>query len=78
MAIAVEHLTRTYAGPAGSPFTAVDDFSFAADGGEIIGFGHVWLDPDDELKFFARTHPDARGRGVGSLLVDLCDLGVES
>src|SRR5216110_125401 len=37
MAIAVEHLTRTYAGPAGSPFTAVDDFSFEAGGGEIIG-----------------------------------------
>src|SRR2546430_16688496 len=37
MAIAVEHLTRTYAGPAGSPFTAVDDFSFTSDGGEIIG-----------------------------------------
>ena len=37
MAIAVEHLTRTYAGPAGSPFTAVDDFSFTAAGGEIIG-----------------------------------------
>src|SRR5437667_7126646 len=37
MAIAVEHLTRTYAGPAGSPFTAVDDFSFEAAGGEIIG-----------------------------------------
>ena len=37
MALSVEHLTRTYAGPAGSPFTAVDDFSFEAGGGEIIG-----------------------------------------
>src|SRR5712691_9223134 len=37
MTLAVEHLTRTYAGPAGSPFTAVDDFSFTAAGGEIIG-----------------------------------------
>ena len=37
MALAVEHLTRTYAGPAGSPFTAVDDFTFSAAGGEIIG-----------------------------------------
>jgi ABC-2 type transport system ATP-binding protein len=37
MALAVEHLTRTYAGPAGSPFTAVDDFTFAGAGGEIIG-----------------------------------------
>jgi ABC-2 type transport system ATP-binding protein len=37
MALAVEHLTRTYAGPAGAPFTAVDDFSFDAGHGEIIG-----------------------------------------
>jgi ABC-2 type transport system ATP-binding protein len=37
MALAVEHLTRTYAGAAGAPFTAVDDFSFAAGPGEIIG-----------------------------------------
>src|SRR3984893_16254273 len=37
MALAVEHLTRTYAGKGASPFTAVDDFSFEAAGGEIIG-----------------------------------------
>ena len=37
MALTVEQLTRTYAGPAGSPFTAVDNFTFAAAGGEIIG-----------------------------------------
>ena len=37
MALAVEHLTRTYAGPGASPFTAVDDFSFDAGSGEIIG-----------------------------------------
>jgi ABC-2 type transport system ATP-binding protein len=37
MALTVEHLTRTYAGPMGSPFTAVDDFTFTAAGGEIIG-----------------------------------------
>jgi ABC-type multidrug transport system ATPase subunit len=37
MALTVEHLTRTYAGPAGSPFTAVDDLTFTAGGGEIIG-----------------------------------------
>ena len=44
-----------------------------SDADEIIGFGHVWPDGDDEIKFFARTHPDARGRGVGSLLLELCD-----
>ena len=37
MALTVEHLTRTYAGPAGPPFTAVDDLTFTAAGGEIIG-----------------------------------------
>jgi len=37
MTLAVEHLTRTYAGQGASPFTAVDDFSFDARSGEIIG-----------------------------------------
>jgi len=37
MALAVEHLTRTYAGQGASPFTAVDDVSFDAGSGEIIG-----------------------------------------
>jgi len=37
MALAVEHLTRNYAGSGGSSFTAVDDFSFEAGAGEIIG-----------------------------------------
>jgi ABC-2 type transport system ATP-binding protein len=37
MALAVEHLTRTYAGSGGASFTAVDDFSFEAGAGEIIG-----------------------------------------
>jgi len=37
MALAVEHLTRTYAGSGGSSFLAVDDFSFEAGAGEIVG-----------------------------------------
>src|SRR6266480_882990 len=37
MALAVEHLTRTYGGAGASPFTAVADLSFEAAGGEIIG-----------------------------------------
>jgi ABC-2 type transport system ATP-binding protein len=37
MALSVEHLTRTYAGAAGPAFTAVEDLSFAASGGEIVG-----------------------------------------
>ena len=27
----------------------------------------------DEIKFFARSHPDERGRGVGAFLVQLCE-----
>ena len=37
MALAVEHLTRTYIDPAGSPFAAVDDLSFRVDAGEVVG-----------------------------------------
>ena len=37
MALSVEHLTRTYAGAGGTAFTAVDDLSFAASSGEIVG-----------------------------------------
>jgi ABC-2 type transport system ATP-binding protein len=37
VALSVEHLTRTYSGPAGSTFTAVDDLSLQVAGGEIVG-----------------------------------------
>ena len=37
MALSVEHLTRTYAGAGGTILTAVDDLSFAAGSGEIVG-----------------------------------------
>ena len=37
MALSVEHLTRTYPGARGTAFTAVDDLSLAASGGEIVG-----------------------------------------
>ena len=39
----------------------------------IVGFAHIWRDDPDEIKFFARSHPDERGRGVGALLVQLCE-----
>lgn len=39
----------------------------------IVGFAHIWRDDPDEIKFFARSHPDERGRGVGGLLVQLCE-----
>jgi ABC-2 type transport system ATP-binding protein len=37
MALSVERLTRTYAGAGGPAFTAVDDLSFGASSGEIVG-----------------------------------------
>jgi len=37
MALSVEHLTRTYPGAGGQAFTAVDDLSFTASSGEIVG-----------------------------------------
>jgi ABC-2 type transport system ATP-binding protein len=37
VALSVEQLTRTYAGPAGSAFKAVDDLSFQLAAGEIVG-----------------------------------------
>src|SRR5688572_7049389 len=37
MALSVEHLTRTYGGAGGPAFTAVDDLSFVAASGEIVG-----------------------------------------
>jgi ABC-2 type transport system ATP-binding protein len=37
MALSVEHLTRTYIGAGGPAFTAVDDLSFSASSGEIVG-----------------------------------------
>jgi mycothiol synthase len=47
--------------------------SFVARDEAIIGFAHLWPHGPDEIKFFARTHPDAQGRGVGSRLLSLCD-----
>ena len=62
----VARLRRNGADPRLDSFVAVLD-------GAIAGFAHLWADSTDEVKFFARTHPDARGRGVGSRLVSLCD-----
>ena len=50
----------------------LDSFLALADGA-IVGFGHLWASGSDEVKFFARTHPEARGRGIGSRLLSLCD-----
>jgi mycothiol synthase len=50
----------------------LDSFVAVSDGA-IVGFAHLWAHGPDEVKLFARTHPDARGCGVGSRLLSLCD-----
>src|SRR5215216_3672834 len=62
----VARLHREGADPQLDSFVAVAD-------GAIVGFAHLWADGPDEVKLFARTHPDARGRGIGSRLLSLCD-----
>ena len=49
------------------------DSFVALDRDSIVGFAHLWAQGPDEVKLFARTHPDARGRGVGGRLLSLCD-----
>jgi mycothiol synthase len=51
---------------------SVDSF-VVRDRGKFVGFAHLWPDGPDEVKLFARTHPEARGRGIGSRLLSLCD-----
>jgi mycothiol synthase len=40
---------------------------------EIVGFGRVWAAGDEELRIYARTHPDATGTGIGSALLAFCE-----
>ena len=40
---------------------------------ELVGFGHVWRFTAAEVKCFARTHPEATVRGVGTLLLERCE-----
>ena len=53
------------------------DSFVACDQGRIVGFAHLWPYGADEIKLYARTHPDFRGRGVGSRLLRLCDQRAE-
>ena len=62
----VSRLHRESADPRLDSFVAVSD-------GAVVGFAHLWADGPDEVKLFARTHPDARGRGIGSRLLSLCE-----
>jgi mycothiol synthase len=49
------------------------DSRLALSGDEIVGFGQVWEASDEEVRLFARTHPDAAGRGIGSALLEFCE-----
>lgn len=35
--------------------------------GTVVGFGHVWPHAPDEIRIFARTHPDHYNLGSGAL-----------
>ena len=54
--------------------SAPEDDSFVVSSkGDIVGFAHLWRADDDEIRLFARTHPDALGRSVGTRLLELCE-----
>jgi mycothiol synthase len=50
-----------------------DSFVISSKEGEIVGFAHVWRADEDEVRLFARTHPEAVGRNVGARLLELCE-----
>jgi mycothiol synthase len=45
------------------------DTVLAEEDGVVVGFGHLWPVPPGEVRCFARTHPDHRGRGIGTALL---------
>jgi mycothiol synthase len=49
------------------------DSRLALAGDEIVGFGRVWAASEEELRLYARTHPEAAGRGVAAALLDFCE-----
>ena len=50
-----------------------DSFIVSSRQDAILGFAHVWRASEDEVRLFARTHPEAVGRGVGAWLLELCE-----
>jgi mycothiol synthase len=49
------------------------DSRLALSDDEIVGFARVWEADQEEMRLYARTHPDATGRGIGSALLAFCE-----
>src|ERR671936_816369 len=49
------------------------DSRLALAGVEIVGFARVWEAGDEEVRLYARTHPESTGRGIGSALLEFCE-----
>src|SRR2546423_14612468 len=49
-----------------TPGTDASRDTVVAAGPEIVGFGHLWPAPPNEIRCLARTHPDHRGTGIGT------------
>lgn len=45
------------------------DTVVVVDVGQILAFGHTWTASAGEVRYFGRVHPDHRGRGIGTILV---------
>jgi mycothiol synthase len=49
------------------------DSRLALSAEEIVGFARVWAASEEELRLYARTHPDATGGGVATALLEFCE-----
>jgi mycothiol synthase len=49
------------------------DSRLALSGEEIVGFARVWEAGAEEVRLYARTHPDTTGEGIGSVLIEFCE-----
>jgi mycothiol synthase len=48
---------------------ALDTWLVEANGSEVTGFGQVWRE-DEAVVCYVRVHPEHRGRGIGSALLE--------
>ena len=50
---------------------ATDSFLIPDANGRLIAFGNVWVAPPEDVRAFGRVHPEARGQGIGPVLLSL-------